>query len=480
MGGLSKKIFHIKQLSKGKNDNRLLIDSGNLLFKRKTVAKGPNQERLTADAILSIYSAIGFDAVAVGPRDLAGGIALLQQSKQKGFPWVSANIVDDKGQLLFNKLIKKKIHGQTIVITAVSSAPERTIPGVRMQSWKEVLPALLKQIKVDNPASFVILLSSLNTGVNKQITATFPEISLLIGADPSKGNISPTLMNKSILSQTAKQGKYQGIMEISFGNSRIWGKDSKKKLADLQNKLGSLNWQLRRLLKKSQKADVPEKYTATITRLEKEKEELTTAIKAMEQQVAEEQKAGSVTDQFTYSFLALKKNMPNDQPTEERIKKLNSEIRSLNKKKKETRKAAREEDVILVPTKLIGTDTCYTCHELQGDFWKSTQHATAYDTLVKNKKNLDLECLPCHMTIDIPGGKFDSLVVDSLLSYPEELQSVGCETCHGNGQKHLEDPEHFKLVRTPGVNICLTCHTDEHDDNFQYQHKLNIIACPAG
>ncbi len=481
MGGLSKKLFHIKDRTEGQTDNRLLVDSGNLLFKRKTVAKGINQARLTADTILTVYTDIGYDAVAVGPRDLAGGLTLLQESKKNGFPWVSANIVDDNGQLLFNNLIKKEIQGQNIIITAVSSVPERTIPGVQMRPWKEVLPTLLKQIKADDPASFVIVLSSLNTGENKQITAEFPEISLLIGADPRKGNISPALTNKSILTQTAKQGKYQGLLEISFGNSRVWGKDSQKKLADLQNKLGSLNWQLRRLVKKSQKADVPKKYTATITRLEKEQKELTTAITAMEQQVAEEQTAGAVTDQFTYSFLALKKNIPNDQPTEERIKKLNSEIRSLNKKKKETRKAAtREEDIIRIPTELIGSDTCYACHELQGDFWKSTRHATAYDTLVQKKKNLDLECLSCHMTIDIPGGKFDSLVIDSLLSYPEELQSVGCETCHGNGQKHLEDPERFRLVRTPGINICLTCHTDEHDDNFQYQPKLNLIACPAG
>ncbi len=480
MGGLSKKLFQIKNLTDNKPANRLLVDSGNLLFKRKTVATGINQERLTAATILDVYTDIGYDAVAVGPHDLAGGLTLLQESKANGFPWLSANIVDKNNQLLFESVIKKEIQGQNIVITAVSNAPERTIPGVQMQTWEKVLPPLLKQLSTENSDSFIILLSSLNNKENKKIAAAFPEISLLITGDIRQGNVSPTLVNKSLLSQTERQGKYQGLLQIAFGNSRKWGKDSQKELADLQNQLGSLNWQLRRLLKRSKASGATEKYATTITRLEKEKAGLTAEITEMKQQILVEQQDGTAKDQFTYRFLALKKNMPNDQPTEERLKKLNSDIRVLNKRKKESTKGIGEAAVIQVPRSLIGSDTCSSCHELQGDFWKTTRHRTAYNTLLQKQKHLDLECLPCHMTIDVPGGKFNSLIAESLLSYPQELQSVGCETCHGNGMKHLQDPERFKLVRSPGINICLTCHTDEHDDNFQYQSKLEKIACPAG
>ncbi len=479
MGGLPKKIFQIKNRTAEQPGNILLLDSGNLLFKRKTVAKGVNQERLTANTILTIYKDIGFDAVAVGPRDLSGGLTLLQDSKKDGFPWISANITDNDGKLLFNNLIKKEIQGQHIVITAISHVPERAIPGIKVLSWDEVLPALLKDIKVHNPDSFLILLSSLSIAENKRIAKKFPEISLLIGADSSKGNIAPLLTNKTIITQTTKQGKYMGILNVRLGKKRVWGKDSQKKLATLQNRLGSVNWQLSRLMKKAKAADLSKKYEKTISRLKKEKEELNTAIIVMKQQVAEEQKMGSNTDQYTYSFLALKKNMPNDQATVKRIEKLNSAIRSLNQKRKHTINTTTGKNNIRIPTTLVGSDTCYTCHELQTDFWKTTSHATAYNTLVKTRKNLDLECLPCHMTIDVTGGKFQSLVASSLLSYPEDLQSVGCETCHGSGQKHLQNPQRFKLVRTPGINICLTCHTDEHDDNFQYKSKLSIIACPA-
>ncbi len=103
MGGLSKKVFQIKSLSTGSPDNILLLDSGNLLFKRGRIGHGPNQDRLTAKAIIQAYKDIGYDAVGVGPLDLAGGIDLLLKSQAQGFPWVSANITDSRGNPFFRQ-----------------------------------------------------------------------------------------------------------------------------------------------------------------------------------------------------------------------------------------------------------------------------------------------------------------------------------------------------------------------------------------
>jgi hypothetical protein len=34
-------------------------------------------------------------------------------------------------------------------------------------------------------------------------------------------------------------------------------------------------------------------------------------------------------------------------------------------------------------------------------------------------------------------------------------------------------------VRLPPEKICTQCHTPERDNNFNYQKKLAMIACPA-
>lgn len=341
------------------------------------------------------------------------------------------------------------------------------------------MPDFLQNIRDKNTNTFIVLLSSLSNKDNQAIAKKFTDIHVLISANQRRGNIPPQLINNTLLSQTAKQGKHQGLLKITFGSARIWGQNSHKKLSELQNSLGSVDWQLRRLLKKSTSSGNSRKYQATIARLEKEKQSLNVDISNMQQQVAEETKSGMKQDLFSYRFISLKKNMPNDQATEVKIKQLNQDIRELHTKLKRVKKNSASRSGAQAYPSLIGHNACGKCHEVQRDFWESTRHAKAYDTLLAMEKNLDTDCLPCHLTMVIQNGEFETLSPASILSYPERLQSVGCETCHGNGKEHQTNPEQFKLVRTPTADICLTCHTDEHDDNFVYEEKLKKISCPA-
>jgi 2',3'-cyclic-nucleotide 2'-phosphodiesterase (5'-nucleotidase family) len=479
LGGLSKKAFQIKVLSKENNKGTLLLDSGNLLFKRSRISSGPNQERLTAATIAEIYQDIGYDAVGVGPLDLAAGIKFIQRSNSKGFPWVSANIMDTNGKPVFRQWINKQLGNTKVSISAITAAPANTSEGIDIQPWKRVIPDLLAQIRKENNNTFIILLSTLSNEENRRIGELFPAISLLIGADMQKGNISPRLYNNCLLTQTEKQGKYQGLLEINFGKQRQWGQDSAKQLADLQNRLGSLNWQLRRLEKKAGLAESDAKYNATIIRLNNDKQGLKEQISAIKKTIIREKTEGLSHDLYNYRFIGLGKNMPNDQTTDDTINALNQAIRQLNKKTK-ARAAKKHRGVTLPPDdNIVGYNVCATCHSPQADFWKSTRHAAAYSTLFKKKKHLDLECLPCHLTLDTRNPALNDFPLESLLSFPVELQSVGCESCHGAGKKHSINPEQFKLVRSPGKKICLTCHTPDHDDNFKYDMKYLHISCPA-
>jgi hypothetical protein len=53
------------------------------------------------------------------------------------------------------------------------------------------------------------------------------------------------------------------------------------------------------------------------------------------------------------------------------------------------------------------------------------------------------ECLECHQDVQ-----------DKL--FKDKHKTIGCETCHGVGQEHAEDPN-LKLVKI-GDNGCLRCH----------------------
>jgi len=327
LGGLSKKASQIQTLSEQNEQKKLLIDSGNLLFKRDSITDGMNQERLTADSILKIYQNLGYDAVGVGPLDLTGGVEFLRNSTESGFPWISANIMDNTGKPIFKQWVDKTIQATEIVITALTAAPHQVPIGTQIDKWQTVLPDLLTQIKKDKKDPFIVLLSSLSQKENRLIAEQYSDIHLLISADRHKGNISPQLVNGCLLTQTAKQGKYQGVLDITLGNKRQWGQNSAKQIADLQNKMGSINWQLRRLQKKATIAENAEKYQNTITRLTGEKETLNGQIASLKETSLKETRDGIAEDQYKYRFIGLKKNLPNDQPTNEILNNLNRKIR---------------------------------------------------------------------------------------------------------------------------------------------------------
>lgn len=429
---------------------------------------------------MQIYKNIGYDAVGIGPFDMAAGIEFLQAGTAQDFPWVSANILDDRNNPLFQQWVSKRIQGVEVVITSLSAPIKKLPPNIKVAPWESILPELLNNLTKDRNKPFVILLSTLSTEENRLIAEHYPAINLLLGAGQHHRNASPQLINNTLVTQTDKQGQYQGLLEISFGEQRTWGQNREKQVADLQNRLGSVNWQLRRLEKKSPGSTSKEKYSSTIERLHKDRDKLNAQIIALQDTIKEDQSSGILTDLYQTRFIGLQNNMPNDIPTEMILKKLNQQIRQLHTKPSKPKKTTDSQELFSPADDLVGFRVCESCHAPQTEFWKTTQHANAYATLAAKEKNLDLDCLPCHVTTDLFSTSLQDLPKKSLLSFPRELQSVGCESCHGSGKKHSVNPEHFKMIRLPGKNICLNCHTPEHDDNFVYETKLLPISCPGG
>ncbi len=324
------------------------------------------------------------------------------------------------------------------------------------------------------------MLSNYSNEENIRMAKLFPEVSLIIGADRRKGNISPKIINDCLLTQTAKQGKSQGVLDIRPGNNRHWGINSAEKLVNLQNKRGSLNWQLSRLEKKVLLGTQEARRQKAVKRLLHEKEQLSRQIAELREAARKEEASGIRNDAFSYRFIALAKNLPDDQATRVKVGELNKAIRALNKNKKQNSGKAQKQSGASLSHDITGSDLCATCHTVQADFWKGTSHASAYETLADKGRNFDLGCLFCHLTLNLKTAGNTEMKQADMLSFPVELQSVGCETCHGPGKKHSIRPKQFHLVKTPPEQVCLTCHTEEHDDNFNYIRKLKLISCPAG
>ncbi|HEY8142156.1 MAG TPA: multiheme c-type cytochrome [Kofleriaceae bacterium] len=119
----------------------------------------------------------------------------------------------------------------------------------------------------------------------------------------------------------------------------------------------------------------------------------------------------------------------------------------------------------------VGMEECAFCHKDALAFWNKTVHAKAWETLVEVGKELDYDCVKCHVTgWEQPGG--------STLAFNENLRDVQCEVCHGPGSLHVAaDGKEKKssLVRATPEDVCIRCHNKEHSDTFDYKAYLRDV-----
>jgi hypothetical protein len=134
--------------------------------------------------------------------------------------------------------------------------------------------------------------------------------------------------------------------------------------------------------------------------------------------------------------------------------------------------------------KYVGTERCAKCHVAAEKVWKSTPHSHAYKTLVDAKRpsnrEYDPECIVCHTV----GFGYESGFTSA--SKTSKLKNVGCESCHGPGSLHSNNPsdlalrasmnpwkapagetEVLKARRIRRIDdACQKCHDPENDVNW--------------
>ncbi len=132
-------------------------------------------------------------------------------------------------------------------------------------------------------------------------------------------------------------------------------------------------------------------------------------------------------------------------------------------RKQEKEKAAQQAAVLETQERYLGSEVCMKCHAAQGEQWKSTPHAHAFQTLVDAKKDATPECVPCHVVgFKQPGGYVSS-------HETPHLKNVQCENCHGIGTQH----EAFaKQPRAVTEQTCVQCHQGENDPEWNFAAKL--------
>ncbi len=455
-----------------------------MLFKKTGIAEGHlPPEKAAAEGIAAAISKMNYSAAGIAPRDLAAGIDfLLELQKKSSFSWLSTNITSvETGKNLFLPYILHQIGDTTIGIIGVTGPPKNLqLPKIKILPWQDVLPKIVSG--VEKQADMVILLSSYPQSVNKKIAEQIDNIHLILQSGTGGSNKAPQLIKNTLLCRTGDRGKYLGWLRIDWKKSHKWGDNPAKQIKKQQNKLDRVLWQIGKLEKKVEADKLAEndRYQG----LQREKEELTADIDRLKKLAAKN--SPDLPGSYSNNFIGLETSMPDDPEINAIVLNTRRTVNELNRqmlKKQSTSIHKGKDNDAAAPEKHLGISTlngwksCRECHPEQTTFWQQTQHANAYQTLVDEEQQFKPDCLWCHITLpSYEEGSFSDNTLRMIRIKPQ-LQNVGCETCHGPGKKHSEKPKEVHLV-FPKQKLCLTCHTEEHDDNFQFDQDVKKIGCP--
>jgi thiol-disulfide isomerase/thioredoxin len=123
--------------------------------------------------------------------------------------------------------------------------------------------------------------------------------------------------------------------------------------------------------------------------------------------------------------------------------------------------------------KTVGSAACKECHAAEHAQWSASPHGKAMATL-KPEEAANVECVRCHATAKEAGlGKHDAVA-----SFRTE-ESVGCESCHGPGEAHVQSGGKA-AIEGLGEDcpvcvveaLCTSCHTPQWDEDWDLDKRL--------
>ncbi len=283
----------------------------------------------TAETIMKSYLTIGYDAVAVSSNDLSAGRQFFEKSAEFNFPWISANIFDASGNLLFKPSILKEVGGITFGIIGLTGRGNYSNEQVVIGDWEKPLTVELQYLAPKS--DMVILLSNLPFSENVIITQSFPEVDLIITADKKRGNLAPQLSHNALITQSQSRGKYLGRLFIKYEQSGKWSYDSSKTLKILKNRTRSVERQIIQLEKRKSHS-TQTNFTARLDKLTSIKRDLENKQEIETANLKQRESTNERMNTFKANFIPIRPRSQESQEIKQMIAELKNRINKYLKK----------------------------------------------------------------------------------------------------------------------------------------------------
>ncbi|WP_338864271.1 cytochrome c family protein [Myxococcus stipitatus] len=439
-GGIGRAAFQVSEARRG-GLPVLYVDGGNSLFGETTLKPGQvPQEELKAKALADAMRLMGLAVRATGPLDDTRGVPFRQGL---GLPEVAEGSV---------KLLPAGARQVGIVSASTGERMVEVSARARAEGADFVLGLL------DAPIE------------EAQKVAELPGLSVdVLVATRSATEMSgeQNRLVKAAVPVVAPQSKGRSLVRVDLSYAPKPGRFTLQKgQADLEREVAALEQRTTLMDKDINQPGIDPKLKAL---KQAKRDELVARKQAL---VSAPPASATDVNGFTVRFVPLESGLPTLPDAQALVARYDAEVGKLN-----LAWAKEHGQDCPAPAKgqssFVGNEPCRSCHEEAFPSWEKSKHHQAWETLVDLGKQHHLNCVGCHVT----GWEQPSGVCR--LDKVEGREDVGCESCHGPGSAHVDEPSTANIVASPGEALCVTCHNAENSPHFDFATYLPRILGPG-
>jgi hypothetical protein len=448
------------------------VDAGDLLFKNLELADFEREQRtMKAELLLEAQAKLGVDVLTPGDGDLAFGLAfLVDGAKKNSLSYVSANLATPGGGLVFPASMVIERAGLKIGITGAISE-EYAFEDAKPLPAHAAVQGAVEGLRADG-VDLVILLSHLGLKGDRAIAEAVPGIDLIFGGDDRRHQESPVVVGTTAIFQAGSRSKYVGEATFEFVPGATGWADPAGRATALRQKERTAQQVTRYEKQLGEATD-----DATKKRLERVLMFARKRLEGIEIPAEATGPANTITSTKIPMGASLADEAEMKALVDAMLEKMGPQVGGDDHGDHSHGPGGHGKDIHADKSKIppfagpyVMSRTCRSCHPAQYKDWTGTGHSHAYATLMKEKRQYDLQCWSCHVT---GAGKKGGPEKPSRVA---GLSNVQCEACHGPGKDHVEKPGKDNIVRAPDQSVCLECHTEEQTEgSFVYDEYLSRI-----
>lgn len=450
-------VDHLAALvNKGRTaaEGTLVLGAGPMFFQDPVLApEGISQARFKAEAMALSLHDLGLAAWAPGQNDWALGIPEFQGlARTTGARALAANLAAEGGTSASSDVVRAG--GIAVGLVGVSlTKAEGALAQVPRSDARAALEREMK-LATERGAKLLIGLFAAPRGEALRLVEQVPGLHLVVlGKEKDQGETNdapfePMLIGRTLVVQGQNHLQGVGVVDLFVrGDAYTFEDGTGLERAAERTSLERRILSSERRVKQARTAGsgVPD---AEVKKLEAEVQRLKGQAKGLEQPQAP--RSGSY---FLVDLVAVREAAGVDQGVAERLL---AYYQRVNEHNRETFKDKKPQPAGPEQSSYVGVDQCTTCHQEERAFWDKTPHSRAYATLEVSHKQFNLDCVSCHVTgYEQPGG--------TTVTHVRGLTAVQCESCHGPGSRHVENPANPAFIEAkPTTALCPTCHHPPH------------------